>query len=169
MGKCIRVTGSEHVFDVLRQDLNWSTIITSSPSNSSFFFLNFGHVCYDTVHMVGNLRLIIEASGSSETTVNTLHCTQYRNTQDRRLHFHLCQCSQFCAVPLILDPLAHHLVSHSLKMYCQRTSCWVSVYLFVIDIGVWYTWMEITLICVYKTWNVLLNKTASVIFKQGVF
>jgi len=61
--------------------------------------------------MVGNLCLKIEASGSSETTVNTLHSTQCRNTQDRSLNFHLCQCFQSSAVQLLLDPLAHHSIS----------------------------------------------------------
>lgn len=102
-------------------------------------------MCYDAVHMVGNLCLIIEASYLSETTVNTLHSTQCRNTQDRSLNFHLCQCFQSCAVQLILDPLAHQSLSQSLKMHCRRKSCCVSVYLFVVDLGVCYTWMEIML------------------------
>jgi hypothetical protein len=123
--------------------------MSSSRANSSFFFLNFCHVCYDTVHMVGNLCLIIEASDLSETTVNTLHSTQCRKTQDCSLNFHFCQCFQSSAVQLILGPLAHHSISQSFKMHCQRKNCCVSVYLFVVDICVCYTWMEIMLSGVY--------------------
>ena len=101
--------------------------------------------------MVGTLCLIIEASDLSETTVNTLHSAQCRDTQYRILNFHLCQCFQSCAVQLILDPLAHHSISQSLKMHCHRKSFCVSVYLLAVDIGVSYTWMEIMLIGVCMT------------------
>lgn len=80
-----------------------------------------------------------------------MHSTQCRDTLDRSLNFHLSQCYQSCAVQLILDPLAHHSISQSLKIHCQRKSCRVSVYLFVVDISVCYTWMEIMLIGVYMT------------------
>lgn len=132
-------------------------------------FLNFCHVCYDTVHMVGNLCLIIVASDLSETTVNTLHSTQCRNTQDRSLNFHLCQCFQSCAVQLILDLLAHHSISQSLKMHLSKEKllcvfvlicCWLRRMVYV-D-GNYAEW------CVHDV-KYTSDKTASVIFKQGLF
>jgi len=101
--------------------------------------------------MVGNLCLVIEASDLSETTVNTLRPTQWRNTQYCSLNFHLLHCFQSCAVQLILDPVVRHSISQSLKMHCQRKSCCVSLYLLVVDIGVCCTWMEIMPTGMYMT------------------
>jgi hypothetical protein len=102
----MRVAGSQHMSSTFCARILADPQLYVLRGRIVLSFLNFGHVCYDAVHMVGSLCLIIEESDLSETTVNTLHSIQCRNTQDRSLNFYLCHCFQSCTVQLILDPLA---------------------------------------------------------------
>lgn len=165
MYSCDRV--GTHVFDVLRQDLNWSTIITSSPSNSSFFFefrsCVLRHRSYGWQPSPYNWGVgFIWNDGK--------HLALYTVSKHARPQATLSPLSMF---PVLCGSIDFRSLSPSLSQPVSENALskdkLLGIYLFVIDIGVWYTWMEITLIGVYKTWNVLLNKTASVIFKQGVF
>jgi len=128
--------------------------ISSSRANSSFLFkfrsCVLGHHSYGWQPLSDNWGVRFIWNDGKHLALYTVCNTQYRI-----LNFHLCQCFQSCAVQLILDPLAHHSISQSLKMHCHRKSFCVSVYLLAVDIGVSYTWMEIMLIGVYMTWNIL--------------
>ena len=121
-GKCVRVVGSQHVFDFLRQDLSLSTIVSSSRANSSFFFKFRSCVLWHRSYGWQPL-LDTEASGSSETTVNTLYSTQCRNTQDRSLNLHLCRCFQSCSFdfrsvsPSLYQPVWKCIVKGKVAVY----------------------------------------------------